>query len=182
MQAISQHIQSIAKSRLAWALAALHALWFFLAVANMSPPSPALGDFFDRGGGSSATIFAGRPFHFTYESILLKSLILADLPSGLLQLPVDVAIQKALPLHAYALSYLDGALLFLIATCQWMTTGYVAQSWLAARPWGQTLLEGMTRYFVALVTFILLLMIVFVPMVNSRSRGQGFRHPAISFH
>ena len=182
MQAITQRIQSIARSHMAWLLATLHALWFFLAVANMSPPSPALGEFFDIGGGSSATIFAGRPFHFTYESILLKSLILAGLPSGLLQLPVDFAIQKALHLHAYALSDLDAALLFLIATCQWMTTGYVAQTWLAGRSWGQTFSKRMTRYFVALVTFILLLTILFVPMVNSRSRGQGFRHPAISFH
>jgi hypothetical protein len=116
---------------------------------------------------------------------LLKSLILADLPSGLLQLPVDFAslpLQKALHLHAYSSSYLDAALLLVIATCQWMIIGYAAQTWLAVRPWGETLLKGVTRHFIALVAFVVLLTIVFVPMVNSRSRGQGFRHPAISFH
>jgi hypothetical protein len=143
VQPTTERIGSIARSRLAWILACIHALWFLLAVANMSPPSPALGNFFDRGGGSSATIFAGRPFHFTYESMLLKSLVVADLPSGLLQLPLDFAIvpfQKALHLHAYSSSYLDAVLLFVIATCQWMTIGYVAQTWLAARHWGETLL------------------------------------------
>ena len=184
MQPFTERIRSIARSRLAWLLACFHALWFFLAVANMSPPSPALGEFFDGGGGSSATIFAGRPFHFTYESILLRSLIVADLPSDLLQLPVDLAIvplRKALHLHAHSSSYLDAVLLFVIATCQWETIGYLAQTWLAARLWGETLLKGVARHFVALVAFLAVVAVISVPIVNRRSREQGFHHPVISF-
>ncbi len=35
-------IRAGANCRLAWVLVFLHAAWFFVAIANMSPPSPQL--------------------------------------------------------------------------------------------------------------------------------------------
>jgi hypothetical protein len=67
----------------AWVLVCLHASWFLIAIANMSPPAPGLGEFLDGGGWSSATLFAGRPFHFHYESMVMKLLVLVDFPSML---------------------------------------------------------------------------------------------------
>jgi hypothetical protein len=88
--------RSCAANRLAWLFACLHAAWFFLAIANMSPPSPALADFFDKGGASTAALLAGRPFHFHYESALLQLLVLADFPSMLVEvLPCSVVVAFA---------------------------------------------------------------------------------------
>src|SRR5262245_41572750 len=83
-------IHDAAKSRIAWLLVCLHGMAFFLAVANMSPPSSGLGAFLDGGGWSSATLLAGRPFHFAYESLLLKWLVLLDLPGTLAVIPVSL--------------------------------------------------------------------------------------------
>ena len=48
MRPLTERSASVARSRLAWLLACIHALWFFLAVANMSPPSPELGEFLEN--------------------------------------------------------------------------------------------------------------------------------------
>src|SRR5678816_365309 len=69
-------VQDCGRSRTAWLLASLHAAWCFLAIANMPAPAPGLGEFLDRGGGSSATLLAGRPFHFSYESPLCGGSVL----------------------------------------------------------------------------------------------------------
>src|SRR5215475_7793034 len=87
---LANSVNAASHSRIAWLFASLHAAWFFLAIANMSPPSRALGAFFDRGGGSTAALLAGRPFHFEYESIFLKLLFLMDLPSIVAAFPLSV--------------------------------------------------------------------------------------------
>jgi hypothetical protein len=185
IHSIAGLIRSCTRSRLGWLLACVHAAWFFLAIANMSPPSHALADFLDKGGWSSSTIFAGRPFHFHYESTLLKSLILVDWPSmlvefvlGLLAWPLLTTIHPS----RFAASYFDAALLLLIATCQWLVVGNEGQTRLVSKPWGAALARTLNRYFVISVALILLFAVVFVPIVNERSRRLGFRHPAISFH
>src|SRR5215471_14145613 len=128
-------LRSCANSRLAWLFACLHAAWFFLAIANMSPPSPALANFLDSGGSSTAALFAGRPFHFHYEAALLQLLVLADLPSmlvetllGLMLLPLLVNI----PIGHYVGSYFGASFLFLIATFQWLVIGRSVQIWLSS--------------------------------------------------
>jgi len=178
-------IHSVTRSRFAWLLASIHAAWFLLAVANMSPPSPALGEFLDSGGGSSATLFAGRPFHFTYESIFLKLLIFCDLPSALALLPVDLLLlplRKAASLSAFSTSYFGAAELFSFATCQWLLIGCAVQTRIAAKPWGDKLLRKVNRHFTAIVVLVILATIVLGPIVNRRSQARGFHHAGISFH
>ena len=54
-------------------------------------PSRQFAQFLDQVGGSSATVFAGRPFHFPYESNPLKCLFMADLPSMIATMPLALA-------------------------------------------------------------------------------------------
>src|SRR5258707_3601978 len=183
LRAVVEGFRECTSSRLGWLFVCLHAAWFFLAIANMSPPSPALADFLDKGGSSTATIFAGRPFHFHYESALLQLLVLADVPSmlveallGLVSFPLLMNVR----LGHYLGSYLGAGLLLLIATFQWLVLGKSVQTWLSSRSWGAVFLRTFTRYFAATVAFILLVAIVSVPLVNKRSQKLGFRHPTIS--
>ena len=107
-------VEDAAKSRIAWLLACLHGMVFVLAVANMSPPSPAFAEFLDHGGGSSATILAGRPFHFVYESLPLKLLVLLDLPGAISMIPLNLvlgAAAMACGAGFYAFSYLSAILM-----------------------------------------------------------------------
>jgi hypothetical protein len=133
---IAEHIRVIARSRMAWFFANLHAAWFLLAVANMSPPSPALGKFLESVQGSTTTLFAGRPFHFHHESIVLQILILADLPSALVQVLLTLLalpLLKMVHLSLYTASYVDAGCLLLIATCQWLMIGYAVETWMISR-------------------------------------------------
>ena len=181
---VTTFIRSGTRSRLGWLTACLHAGWFFVAIANMSPPSLGFAKFLQDGAGSSATIFAGRPFHFVYESILLKSLILADLPAELAQLPFEflfVPLCKHSHLSFIALSYWDAGILLVFASCQWLLLGAALESAIKSRPLGDSFSNMVTRHFPATIAVILLLTLVTVPLVNERSRRLGFRHAAISF-
>jgi hypothetical protein len=176
--------RSCVRSRLAWLLVCLHAAWFLLAIANMSPPSTGFADFLDQGGLSTATLFAGRPFHFHYESMVLKLLILADMPSALALALLDLVswpLLMNIHLGRYLASYIAAGFLFLIATCQWLLVGHAIQNWLSSKSWGASVIIATCRYFAAALTFILLVTAVSVPLVNQRSQRLGFRHPAISF-
>jgi len=184
MYAVVAFSRSCVRSRLAWLFVCLHAAWFLLAVANMSPPSPAFADFLDQGGMSTATIFAGRPLHFHYESVFLKLLVLADMPSALVQSLFGLASWPLLvniQLSRYSASYIAAGFLFLIATCQWLAAGYTVQTWLSSKSWGESVLRTIGRYFAVTATVILLVSAISVPLVNQRSQRLGFRHPAISF-
>ena len=72
-------------------------------------------------------MFAGRPFHFHYQSWILKSLWLADLPSmfvgGLLSLPLSFTKH----IDTYTGSYVGAGLLFVVATAQWLVVGFFVQ-------------------------------------------------------
>lgn len=176
--------RSCAANRLAWLFACLHAAWFFLAIANMSPPSPALADFFGKGGASTAALLAGRPFHFHYESASLQLLVLADFPSmlvGVLLAVLLLPLQVTIHLGHYVGSYFGAWLWLLIATFQWLALGKSVQNWLSSKSWGAVFLLKIDRCFAVVIVFILVVTVVSVPIVNNRSRRLGFRHPAISF-
>ena len=129
-----------ARSRFGWLLVCLHAAWFFVAIANMSPPAPGFGAFLDGGGRSSATLLAGRPFHWHYESLLLKSLFLADLPSILAMVPVNLVVLLPLtPLHLgfYVISYLTAAIWLLGASVQWLVVGSWLEQRIESTTWGR---------------------------------------------
>ena len=173
------------RSRLAWLLVSLHAAWFLLAIANMSPPSPELANYLEHGGGSSASILAGRPFHYEYESLFSKLLLLSDLPSELASIPVALLLLPLLKLFHVGLydgSYIGAAILTAMGSLQWLIVGRLANGWLSSRPWGVSILHRIGRHFVLLMTLILLFTAVSAPILNARSRRLGFRHAAISFH
>ncbi len=117
------------RSRLGWALAAIHALWFYLGILSMGPPSRTAAIFLDV-QGADWTMFAGRPFHFHYQLWVLKSLVLADLPSMLV---VSVGSLLIMPLKltghidTYTGSYIGAGLLFVVATGQWLVVGFLIQ-------------------------------------------------------
>ena len=102
------------QSRLGWLLAVIQALWLDLGIRTMGPPSRAATNFLNSVQGADWTLFAGRPFHFTYQSWILKSVLLADLPSmlvasvgSLLLLPIPFIRD----LGRYEGSYIDAGLL-----------------------------------------------------------------------
>ena len=114
------------RSRLGWFFAAIHALWFDLGIRSMGPPSRAAANFLDGVQGADWTFFAGRPFHFYYQSWVLKSVLLADLPSmlpaslgGILLWPISLIKH----IGTYENSYIATGLLFVVATGQWLMMG-----------------------------------------------------------
>jgi len=186
MSTVGKFIHDSVRSRTAWLLVCLHAAWFLLAIANMSPPAPGLAKFFDRGGGSSATVFAGRPFHFTYESMFLKALLLVDMPSMLASVPFDflllAPVEKALHVKTFAGSYVDAIVLLIIASCQWLVIGSFIDTRLKSFSWGRRGLQRFDRYFIVVIALVLLFTVITVPIVNKRSQRLGFRHGGISFY
>jgi len=167
-----------------WILACLHAAWFLLAIANMSPPSPGLGEYLDKGGGSSATLLAGRPFHFHYESLVLRLVILVDMPALLAMVPLsflELPLLKLFRLSFYYCSYSSAALLLFGASCQWLLIGNRLQQRLESARWGRWINQQLHQWFVVIITVILVATLILVPIINERSRSLGFRHGGISF-
>ena len=125
-------------SRPDWTLVCLHAAWFFLAIANMSPPSHAFAKLLEH-VGSTATIFAGRPFHFAYESGALQFLVVADLPSMIAEIPfglLAMPLLRLFPLDLYSGSNVDASLMVLVASCKWLAVGNFLESRLLSCNWG----------------------------------------------
>lgn len=166
----------------AWLIACAHATWFLLAVANMSPPNPALADFLDKGGWSSATLFAGRPFHFHYESIVLKLLLLCDMPSMLVSGIALTPLVRLFHLRFYYVSFFDAGLFLVVATMQWLFIGNFIHDSLQQRRWGSALTGFLRRHFIGIVVLIAVFTVLTAPMVNARSKSLGSRHSGISFN
>jgi hypothetical protein len=182
---LARFIRACATSRLAWIFAFLHAAWFFVAIANMSPPSPQLAQFLDQGGWSSASILAGRPFHFTYESNLLKCLFLIDLPSMVAAIPLDFvvdALLKVFRVGSFMGSYFGAGLMLLAGTFEWLALGKLFADWMEQKRSGMWALQKLNRYWRLAIALIVLFTIITTPIINRRSRKLGFRHSGISFH
>jgi hypothetical protein len=114
------------RSRLGWILAAIHAMWLGLGVRSMGPPSRAAANFLDNAQGADWTLFAGRPFHFTYQSWVLKSVLLADLPAMLVASLTDLLVWPVsfvTHVGGYEVSYIAAGLLLVVATWQWLMVG-----------------------------------------------------------
>jgi hypothetical protein len=179
------YLRSCARSRLGWLLVCLHAAWFFLAIANMSPPAPDSATFLDEDGGSSATVLAGRPFHFEYESPILKLLIVVEVPSILAMVPLSFVmplLATRFHLGFYQLSYVSAVILLFASSCQWLLVGEKVDQWLACTRWGNWPRHQIHRWFRYLIAAIIIATLVMTPIVNDRSRRLGFRHKGISFH
>lgn len=152
MSSIREFAGKCFRSRLGWLLVCVHGAWFLVAIANMSPPAPGLGKFFDQGGNSSAALLAGRPFHFTYESFPLKVIFVSDLPSTLAAAPVGIVLSlataKLIHVGSFVGSYFGAALMLLAASCQWLIVGAGIESRLSSYPFGLRLLGGVDRHLV----------------------------------
>jgi len=123
LKRLASFIRACATCRLAWIFAFLHAAWFFVAIANMSPTSPQLAQFLDQGGWSSASVLAGRPFHFHYESNLLKCLFVVDSPSMVAAIPLDFvvgALFKVIRVGSFVGSYFGAGVMLLAGTFEWL--------------------------------------------------------------
>lgn len=123
-------LRSCAASRLGWLLTGIHALWFYLGVQSMGPPSRAAANFLDGLQGADWTFFAGRPFHYAYQSWVLKSLILADMPAMLVGSFFSLLLtpfQFLLHIGTYEGSYIGAISLFVLATGQWLMVGHLVQ-------------------------------------------------------
>src|SRR5215472_4886874 len=165
---IATSFRASLRSRLAWVLVCLHAAWFFLAIANMSPPSRAFAKWLESLTWSDMTLFAGRPFHLYYESLAMKALFLADLPSMLVEIPIGLLAMPLLrPFHMdlYSSSYVDAALMLVVASCQWLAVGRILESWLSPSNWGKSFMVWLQRNFVLVVATILLFSAVATPLV-----------------
>jgi len=123
---ISMFLRSCVASWLGWLLSGIHALWFCFGIQSMGPPSRAAANFLDGVQGADWTFFAGRPFHYTYQSWVLKSVILADMLAmligsffSLLSSPFRVFMH----IGTYEGSYIGAIYLFVLATGQWLMVG-----------------------------------------------------------
>jgi hypothetical protein len=120
------------RSRLAWALASLHAVWFFAALHAMGPASRAAAQFWDTVEGADWTIFAGRTFHFTYEPMVVKLLWAADLPALLLTILPDLLaapLIRLAHLGTFESSYVAAGEFLIAGSLQWLAIG----RWLEVR-------------------------------------------------
>jgi hypothetical protein len=174
------------RSRLAWLLVFLHASWFMLTIANMSPPSHDVANFIEHSEWSSTTaILAGRPFHYHYESLSLQILFFVDLPSLLASIPVGflaLPFLKLFHLGLYEGSYVSAGILLAVSALQWLTIGYIADKCLGSLLWGPSVRLRIHRSFIVLTILIFLFTAISVPIVNARSRRIGFRYGGISLH
>lgn len=179
---IAAFSRAAVKSRLAWILVCLHACWFFLAMANMSPPSRAFAKYIEHSGGDTS-ILAGRPFHFAYESLAMQLLFLADMPSTIaIGLPTALLVTPVLHfIHPdlYSRSYVGAAIMLISASCQWLAIGTILDRHLLFSTRGKSFLEVVRRSFPVVVVLVLLATAIVTPLVNEHSRKLAARHHAI---
>jgi hypothetical protein len=178
---IAVFVRASMRSRLAWILVCLHAAWFFLAIANMAPPSRAFAHWLES-GGSDVAVLAGRPFHFIYQSLAMQLLFLADMPSMIAAVPVALLISPLMRLAAldlYSGSYVGAALMLIFASCQWLAIGNFIESRLSSSNCGKSFLAWLHRYFALLAAFVLLFTAVATPLVNAHSREVAYHRHAI---
>ena len=164
--------------------ACVHASLLVVAIAAMSPPSPGLGEYFDSGGGSSATLFAGRPFHFVYESLILKLLVLADIPATLVRaavlIPVGLVL-KAAGVGSYVASYVDAAGALLFGSVQWFLVGRYVESRILRSGGGDRLVQTVSSSLKVVIPLIGILTLIIASWLNAPSAELGIGHSGISF-
>jgi hypothetical protein len=165
----------------------LHASIYVLCIANMSPPDREFADSLDRlyasGGGSSATVFAGRPFHFNYESIPLKLVMLVDVPAAIGAGASGYAVQSALWFEPrlYVQSWLDACGLLVVASMQWLLMGYWFERRLEGRHRWARVLAAIRARRAAIGAAVVAATIVAAPLIQMRSNSLQRGHAAISF-
>jgi hypothetical protein len=123
------YLKRVASSRLGHILLILHLSLVVFDFAQKTPVSRAENNRVVEAGETmeSATLVAGRMFHYHYESPLLKFLIFVDLPGiflslllGLVLLPISYIV----PLGEYDESWMAAGIYLLSTSIQWQFIGY----------------------------------------------------------
>lgn len=120
------------RRHLPWLFGAIHVSWFFLCLHAKGPPEKPTPFLDEPIVYSSANLIAGRSFHFTYENIPTKLLLLGDMPAMLLATPAILLISpllRAANQSEFEASYHLAAVILISGTLQWMLLG----AWLAQR-------------------------------------------------
>ena len=179
--------RAVVTNDVAWLFAAVHGVVLVLCVANMSPPDREFAEDLDRvyanGGWSSATVYAGRPFHLNYESIPLKLLTLADLPAEFLGAVVGEGLNALIPLPSdqYRVSYILFGLNVVFGSMQWLIIGALFASRLRPGSRGHLWVTALRNRRKIVFWTLLIVLLVGAPLLQWRSNQLGFRHGGISF-
>jgi len=174
-------------SSVAWVVVTIHASACVLCIASMSPPDRDFADSLDSlyasGGWSSATVFAGRPFHWHYESIPLKGMFISDLPAAFISTASASAVQYTLRFWPglYVQSWLDAGAWLFVASVQWLFLAYWFERHLASNPRWVRVFAAIRARRAVLVAAIITATIIAAPLIQSRSNSLGFGHAGISF-
>ena len=120
-------------------LAVCHSVVLVLFAANRPdigpPPSYATiapGGFFIDPYNSSASVIAGRSFHFAGEPLLLKVIYLLDIPTHLVSAALSL-LAGGTGLGGYAVSWVHGISWLLVGALQWLYVGSFVTAYPAAR-------------------------------------------------
>lgn len=106
-------------------LGALHAIALTMAILAKEPlpswePCPSIGFCIEPGSAAGEILVANRVFHFHYEDLITKLLMVADMPAlcagGILLLPFTILF----PQSSVAISYLEAASWVVLGSLQWV--------------------------------------------------------------
>ena len=129
-------------------------------------------------------MYAGRPFHFYYESLLVKVVFLSNLPALIACIPLSLLLSpilRILHVGVFIASYIAASLELVMASIQWMIVGLLVERRLVLRDWGNGLVGFLRRHAALVLAVVLVITAVGVPLVNVRSRRLGMRHGGVSF-
>lgn len=124
---VGRMLRAVAGSRLGHIFCVLHLILLLLFFISQDPvPRDLNNDQVSK--YSSSVLMAGRGFHYHYEPVELKILILLDAPGillsvflSLLLLPVALLLP---PLGEYDGSWVAAAIIFVGTSTQWLLVGY----------------------------------------------------------
>ena len=120
--------QRFLSSRVGWILVLFHLCLLIYCFAQKGTiPADTSHDSFLA--NSTTSIIAGRGFHLAYESLLLKAIVLLDLPglivTGLISVPVAVLATKLFPRPSFYTESWKAAVILMVGTSiQWLLVGY----------------------------------------------------------
>ena len=117
-------IKRIASSRIGQLLAVIHLSLVVYDLAQ-KPGRTSFADCTPSSWYSTGSIFAGRYFHATYESLLLMVLVFLDLPAILFSAIILNPFYYIYPnICVYTASWIDAVVVLLCASVQWLIIGY----------------------------------------------------------
>jgi|SRR5882672_1134992 len=123
-------LQRISHSRLGLALASVH---LCLVIYSFGLKEAVPRECHDRPNYAGESFITGRTVHLHYESVILKALLLLDLPGAALALPGDFLfwlLRYLLPeMCVTTESWIAAAILLVTTSVQWCCIGYWIERW-----------------------------------------------------